>query len=153
MKLTDTDVLVGALTIYGEARGSTQQDRVAVAHTILNRMRARRWWGTGVSPFENHTMAAVCLKPFQFSCWNAGDPNYAQLTRLREQYRKAIQDPVARACLKALIDAADGWLPDPTGGATHYITSALHKSGKGPVWSQGREYVEIGAHRYFSGIE
>jgi len=153
LNLNDTDILVGALTIHGEARGCTQQGRLAVAHCILNRMRARRWWGTSVAPYENHSMAAVCLKPWQFSCWNAGDPNYSILSRLREEYRKAIQDRTCRASLKALLDAADGWMPDPTGGATHYLTTALHKSSRAPSWSRRDDYVEIGAHRFFTGID
>jgi spore germination cell wall hydrolase CwlJ-like protein len=154
MSVSDTDILVAALTIHGEARGCTQQGRVAIAHTILNRMRARKWWGVGVSPYPDHTAAAVCLKPWQFSCWNANDPNYLILSRLREQYRRAIQDPVARASLKALIDALDGWLPDPSGGATHYLTTALHRSSRAPAWARGRtDFVEIGSHRFFANVD
>lgn len=154
MEANDTDILIGALTIYGEARGCTQEGRVAIAHTILNRMRARKWWGSGVHPYRNHSMAAVCLKPWQFSVWNASDPNYALLSRLRDEYRQAIQNKDCRASLKALIDALDGYAPDPTGGATHYLTSRLHDSSKAPAWSrQNSDFIEIGAHRFFTDID
>jgi N-acetylmuramoyl-L-alanine amidase len=69
-----SDLLTGAATIYGEARGSTQEDRVAVAHTILNRTKAKSWYGKAVSPHPDHSISAICLKPMQFSCWNKNDP-------------------------------------------------------------------------------
>jgi spore germination cell wall hydrolase CwlJ-like protein len=153
MKATDTDILVGALTIHGEARGCTQEGRLAIAHTLLNRAKARRWWGTGVPGHPDHSIAAVCLKPWQYSVWNANDPNYTLLVRLRQEYRQAIQKKTCRAALKALIDALDGHAPDPTGGATHYLTIRLHNSPRAPAWSQRDNYLEIGAHRFFTGID
>jgi spore germination cell wall hydrolase CwlJ-like protein len=153
VKLNDIDILVGALTIHGEARGCTQAGRTAIAHTILNRVRARSWWGKGVCPYSDHSIAAVCLKPRQYSCWNANDPNYKLLTGLQRAYREAIQDKTCRAALKALIDALDGYELDHTGGATHYLTTALHKSNKAPPWSKRDKFVEIGKHRFFANID
>jgi hypothetical protein len=152
MNPNDTDILVATLTIHGEARGCTQAGRTAVAHTIINRARAASWWGKGVRPYADHSLAAVCLKPQQFSCWNTNDPNAKLLTTLRAEYRQAIQDHTCRAALKALIDALDGFAPDETFGCTHYLTSGLHRSRKAPAWSQGLGYVEIGAHRFFKGV-
>ena len=59
-----------ARTLYGEARGEGLPGIEAVACVILNRVafakaRGRYWWG--------NTVSQVCLKPGQFSCWNAGD--------------------------------------------------------------------------------
>lgn len=154
MKLSDTDILIGTLTIHGEARGCTQEGRTAIAHCILNRMRKRRWWGIAVSGHADHSMAAVCLKPWQFSCWNPNDPNSTLLETLQKDYRHAIQQKTCRAALKALIDAADGYIPDTTGGATHYLTTALHKSARCPAWAKGNNnFTEIGAHRFFAGIK
>ena len=154
MKLSDTDILIGALTIHGEARGCTQEGRTAIAHCLLNRMKAKAWWGKGVPRHADHSMSAVCLKKWQFSCWNSNDPNALLLTSLRENYRQAIQDKSCRAALKALIDAADGYAPDKTGGATHYLTTALHKSTRCPEWAKGNNaFIEIGAHRFFANIK
>lgn len=154
MIISDIDILVGALTIHGEARGCTQEGRTAIAHTILNRMKARAWWGIGTPGYASHTMAAVCLKPWQFSCWNAKDPNSTMLRTLQQQYREAIEQKTCRAALKALIDALDGYLPDNTRGATHYLTVTLHESTMCPDWAQGRDdYIQIGSHRFFSGVK
>lgn len=153
LDVSDTDILVGALTIHGEARGCTQEGRTAIAHTILNRCRLHSWWGKNVSPYPDHSISAVCLKPWQFSCWNADDPNSTLLTNLRAKYREAIQDKSCRASLKALIDALDGFVFDHTQGSTHYLTTALHNSTKAPAWSSRGDYIEIGAHRFFKGVK
>lgn len=153
LSVSDTDILVGALTIHGEARGCTQEGRTAIAHSILNRARAKSWWGKGVTGHPDHSIAAVCLKPWQFSCWNADDPNSTLLHKLRDEYRKAIQDKSCRASLKALIDALDGFAFDHTNGSTHYLTTALHNTARAPEWSKRGDYIEIGAHRFFRGIK
>lgn len=153
MKLSGIDILIGSLTIHGEARGCTQEGRTAIAHTILNRAKAKAWWGIGVTGFMDHTVSAVCLKPYQFSCWNPKDPNSQLLLALQEKYSEAIEKKSCRASLKALIDAADGYVYDMTGGATHYLTTTLHKSNRAPDWAKGRDnYIEIGAHRFFTGV-
>jgi hypothetical protein len=151
---SDNDILIGTLTLYGEARGSTHADRMAIAHTILNRMRARAWWGKSADPrLADHSMAAVCLKPMQFSCWNPSDRNSALLNDIRATQRLPLHDATMRACLLSLLAATDGDEGDPTAGATHYLTEVLHQSQWPPQWSKGRSFIAIGAHRFFSGIE
>jgi spore germination cell wall hydrolase CwlJ-like protein len=69
----DRDIL--ARTLWGEARGEGLAGQIAVAWTIRNRVndgKAKSWWGEGY--------AGVCLKPYQFSCWNKNDPNYPYLS-------------------------------------------------------------------------
>ena len=154
MTVSEIDILIGSLTIHGEARGCTQAGRTAIAHTILNRMRARSWWGKSTPGHADHSMGAVCLKAWQFSCWNANDPNSMLLKTLESDYRTAIKQKTCRAALKALIDALDGYAPDTTGRATHYLTTALHKSSRCPAWAKGNStFTEIGGHRFFAGIK
>jgi N-acetylmuramoyl-L-alanine amidase len=152
--VTDTDILVGALTIYGEARGEGQEGKNAVAHTILNRCKAKRWWGKGVPALVDHSIAEVCKTPSQFSCWNKSDQNYKLLIGYEaDGLGFAVGDKAFRACLKALIDAVDGFTIDHTKGCTHYLTTKLHESGKGPKWAERGDYAEIGKHRFFRGVE
>lgn len=78
----DRDLL--AWTLWGEARSETLAGQIAVAWTIRSRVndgKAKSWWGEGY--------AGVCQKPYQFSCWNKNDPNFAYFER-----REA--DPVPR---------------------------------------------------------
>lgn len=153
MTFTDVDILVAALTVHGEARGCTHKGRVAVAYSLVNRAKAANWWGKGVAPYADHSLAAVCLKPFQYSCWNANDPNYRLLATLQAEYRKAIQDKTCRNALYAVLAAIDEREPDPTGGATHYLTKRLHMSPGAPAWAKRDDYIEIGFHRFFKGVK
>jgi hypothetical protein len=60
-----------AMTIAGEARGEGKLGMYCAATVIAQRSIA---WG--------ETPTQVCLKKWQFSCWNPDDPNRAKLPRL-----------------------------------------------------------------------
>ena len=127
------DVL--ARTLYGEARGETRQGREAVACVIINRARRGGWWGS--------TIEDVCRKKWQFSCWNAHDPNRRKIEVVDTN------DACFAECLEIARRAIDGRLPDRTAGACHY-----HTSGVQPDWSMGKTpSAVIGAHHFFNDIE
>lgn len=134
----DIDVL--ARTLYGEARGEGVRGLEAVATVIMNRLaRARRhggyWWGGSV--------AAICRRPWQFSCWNADDPNRAKIEAVTPGNR------MFASCLRIARRAVSQTLPDPTAGATHY-----HARPVNPPWSQGRgACAEIGNHLFYNNVE
>lgn len=127
---TDADVL--ARTVWGEARGEPRAGREAVAAVVVNRVAAgRRAWGLSV--------AAACLAPRQFSCWNADDPNRPKLLAVGPADRAFAE------CLAVARLALAGRLPDPTGGATHY-----HAAGILPRWARGRApSAAIGRHVFY----
>lgn len=125
----DVDIL--ARTLCGEARSEGARGMQAVANVVMNRVRDRRW---------PNTAAAVCLQPYQFSCWNANDPNRAYMLRLSSG------DNIFRQALNIAQEAVSGNLPDITGGANHYHT---HESK--PYWSKGETPIaSIGGHRFFN---
>lgn len=135
------DVL--ARTMWAEARGEPDADAGmrAVAHVVLNRRDAQRWWG--------HSVEAVCTKPSQFSCWNEGDPNRRQLLAVRRG--DALFDlALAIAEWLLTLDAGERIRSDTTGGATHYhATSMAHL----PNWAVGQAPVRtIGHHAFYCGI-
>ena len=131
------DLEIMAKTVYGEARGEAHEGRVAVAQTILNRLLADTWYGD--------TLAEVCLKPFQFSCWNEDDPNLVKLTDL-SLARSSIFAECMIACLDALRSATDH---DPTNGATHYHTKSIS-----PYWAMGKNTcAEIGNHLFYNDVD
>jgi N-acetylmuramoyl-L-alanine amidase len=134
------DLYTLARTIYGEARGEPWAGKLGVGWAIRNRVDADLhgdgkpdWWGEGY--------AAVCLKPYQFSCWNAKDPNRPKLLTV------TTSDPDFRECLAAATGVMSGVEPDPTGGATHYKVSTL----KWPRdWgAQKPPLAVIGAHTFY----
>ena len=72
---TDKDRDILTRTLWGEARGESLAGQIAVAWTIRNRVndgKAKSGWGEGY--------ACVCLKPYQFSCWNKNAPNFSCLS-------------------------------------------------------------------------
>ncbi|MHA1597935.1 MAG: cell wall hydrolase [Alphaproteobacteria bacterium] len=136
----DLGIEILARTLYGEARGETVRGKEAVAAVIVNRVhRARQrggyWWGD--------TLENVCLKPWQFSCWNEGDPNRAKIEAVTPDNR------VFQSCIRIARRAAAGALEDPTNNATHY-----HGSHANPPWARGQApSAVIGRHLFYASIE
>ncbi|NQU58997.1 MAG: cell wall hydrolase [Rhodospirillales bacterium] len=136
----DAEVELLARTLYGEARGETVRGKEAVACVIINRVKRARerggyWWGD--------SLGLVCQKPWQFSCWNAGDPNLKKITAVAPDNR------VFQSCIRIARRAATGALDDLTGGATHY-----HTKGVNPPWSRAKApSLEIGNHLFYANIE
>lgn len=130
-----------ARTLWGEARGEPVRGKEAVAAVVLNRVAraqargGRYWWGGDI--------VAVCLKPWQFSCWNAADPNRAKLLAVTEA------DAAFAACLRIARRAVAGSLTDPTAGATHYHARGIH-----PPWAwRLAPCAEIGGHLFYNTVE
>ena len=135
------EIEVLARTIYGEARGETVAGKEAVAAVILNRVRRAEktggtyWWGA--------TIKKVCLKPWQFSCWNKNDLNRSKVLGVEKTNRNF------QTCLRIARRTIAGSLKDKTGGATHYHTKSVD-----PIWSRGRMYsAEIGHHQFYNNVE
>lgn len=133
----DIDVL--ARTLYGEARGESYKGKQAVANVIVNRYKEgknnsgkRRMWGDSI--------ANVCLKPWQFSCWNKSDPNRDIIINIKPDANTNIKE-----CFEIARLAVSGKLPDITNGATYYHTTAVY-----PAWSRGKEPdLQIATHVFF----
>jgi N-acetylmuramoyl-L-alanine amidase len=130
----DVDIL--ARTIWGEARGEGQLGREGVAAVVLNRLKH------GQPDRFGATIADVCLKSKQFSCWNADDPNLEKLQRVDET------DHHFRACIEIAERAVNGTLADPTSGSDHYHTISVS-----PTWSKEKQpAVVIGVHKFYNNI-
>jgi hypothetical protein len=136
------DVDIVARTIYGEARGESEEGQIAVGFVAFNRSEDAQ--KTGRRQFGDGSPASACLQPFQFSCWNANDPNAAKLRALDADD----PDPVFAKCLRIAEEVLSGQIPDPTNGATFYHTSNIS-----PPWSRGQTpCAEIGRHKFYKGI-
>lgn len=126
-----------ARTIWGEARGQSLAGMEAVANVVLNRVkiakaRGKFWWG--------NTIIEVCRKPYQFSCWNANDPNLPKLLAVD------LRNIHFATALRIARRAVAGVLDDNTKGATHY-----HAHYVSPRWAVGQKpSVVIGDHIFYS---
>lgn len=128
----DIDIL--ARTIYGEARGETKAGQIAVGLVIINRYKSRKW-------FAGRTIADTCLKPWQFSCWNANDPNCGKIRQLN--------DSILGPYWKLAEQLINNEYQDVTNGATHYHTKKIK-----PAWANGKlPCAIIGNHVFYKDIE
>ena len=131
--MNDLDVM--SRTLYGEVRGEYKRyglaPFIAVANVINNRCQQQTWYGK--------TIKDVCLKPYQFSCWNEGDPNrliVEQVTDLDPLFK------LSKVVCKKVLDAD---FPDLTNGADHYHNTSVY-----PKWACDKKaVVTIGNHIFY----
>jgi len=136
--MSDTDQFsdqeIVAKTLWGESRGEGHDGQQAVANVIMNRANSPRWWGNDAR--------SVCLKPYQFSCWNENDPNRAKLMAI------TTDDSIYGQCLSIAGDALSGALSDLTLGSDSYCTLS-----SSPNWSEGLSpVITIGNHKFYKTI-
>lgn len=136
MKADDIDVL--ARTIYGEARGEYGKQSgiaslIAVGNVVVNRVREGGRYGK--------TIQEVCQKPWQFSCWNEGDPNRRLIIQ------DTIDDPVFSICCEVALKVSQQQWPDLTMGSNHYHASTMPTY---PSWVKNiTPKVSIGQHLFY----
>ena len=133
------DQTVLAKTLWGEARGEGRAGMRAVAAVVLNRLRVR---------YRNcDSVAAVCLDPLQFSCWNGNDVNLPLMQSLGATYDADYQN-----ALDIAAQAIAGPLPDPTLNSKHYVATTLPPVAM-PTWLRGKTpAVIIGRHAFYNDI-
>lgn len=132
---TFDDITVMAGTLWGEARNQGDEGMIAVGNVIMNRVKAQTWYG--------HSVKTVCLKKWQFSCWNENDPNYKKILEL--DWR----DDAFCKCLSLSYYFSKNVIDDNTNGATHYHTKSIS-----PKWAEGKTpCAEIGDHLFYNDIK
>jgi cell wall hydrolase len=125
-----------ARTLCGEARGEGEVGMQSVANVVMNRVAKPCWWGRNIKD--------VCLKPFQFSCWNENDPNLPIILNLNDGF-SIFTDSLAIA-----QRAVAGTLEDITGGATSYYAASMDTP---PRWAEGKTpCARIGGQLFFKDI-
>ena len=125
LKALGEDEILG-LTIIGEARGELIQGQVAVGSVIRNRVNAHKT-----------IYQTECLKPKQFSCWNADDPNYPMLIELADKLLNGqyITDRYLVQCMYVAAGIVGDEILDNTHGAQYYMTTNLYNSPSRPSWA------------------
>lgn len=122
-----------ARTAWAEARGDGQDGMTAVMNVICTRANNPRWWGNNI--------ANVCLKPWQFSCWNANDPNRAKLMAVTDS------DPQFALALNLAELAVECVLPDITKGADSYYAMSMLEP---PAWATPDKFTaQVGSQRFY----
>jgi len=101
-KLDDKQIM--ALTIWGESRGEIHDGKIAVGTVILNRVDHHDW--------EGNTIQAVCLCPYQFSCYLPNDPNEVKMKSIADNWDTSYQSSsVLQECYEVASGLIDGTIP------------------------------------------
>lgn len=127
---TVDDVVLLSLLVWGEARGEPVEGQIAVAYVVRNRVRKglRSW-------------KQVMLQPYQFSCFNEGDPNLSKIVELIGSPNRG--GLVLQQCYWVAQGVFEDMLLDNTGGATHYMTKSLYDSPQRPSWARNMKVTKI----------
>lgn len=134
---TKFDIETAARTVLGEARGEPIEGQEAVAWVIRHRAIADRFGGS--------TLAHVCLRRAQFSCWDMDDPNREFIGEISLHHVALMQ---AVAMVERVMYADLGL--DPIDGATHYHRKDMEPR---PPWSFGVDPVKIiGNHAFYNNV-
>lgn len=129
---TASPVVVAALTLWGEARGLGVRGMHGVMNVIANRVAHPGWWGD--------TYSQVCLRHWQFSCWNFSDPNRAKLLMLTASDENYV------SALGLAWLSENNQLPDITEGADSYYDTSISP----PDWAADSAFtVAIGNMRFY----
>lgn len=132
------DAEIVAQTLWGEARGEGEAGMRGVASVIRNRL-SRQYRG-------KKTLGAVCVDPFQFSCWNSGDANRRKLDDVLRSPDNAFR--LAQDIAKELLGST---LADTTNRATHYFATSIRTR---PSWARGKTpCARIGGHEFYNDID
>ncbi len=138
-KPTAWEFILLALCAWREARNQGSVGMLAVAWSIRNRVMkpGKTWWG---DDWED-----VIEKPWQYSSFNANDPNAKLLPG----------DPAKDLTWSSALDAAEraylGLGIDPTGGATHYYNPKVVTTPPAWVSAPGTVFIkQIGEHLFYT---
>lgn len=143
LRLSPAQIL--AVTIYGEARGEPTEGQIAVGSVILERVDHHDW--------DGKTVMEVCLKRWQFSCYNERDPNYGKLLNIAEKWDQAMATNAAlNACFGIAVGLLTGEIDrTPEIAESHCCNYATAAGAESVKWDDKMKVVAgIGAHIFFA---
>ena len=138
------DLSFVARTTVGEIRGGTEQQMRNVVWALFN-----RWRSTAGQWSKDDTLATACLRPWQFSGWTPGDPNFSVM------HNTGFHDPVYRRAFMIVLDVLDTPLGDPIMGARHYHARSMIAKPKWAFFDSGEPRpvaVDDGAHLFYVDV-
>lgn len=123
----DTEKMILARMLFGEARNCSREEKIAVAYTAINRANDGKKW-------NGSTVKEAILVPKQYSCFNENDPNRKKIMNPEKYDKRSFIE-----CLDVATRVLEGAYPDPTKGATHY-----HTLSSTPSWAKSTKIEKKG---------
>lgn len=123
----NSDAEVITATVYGEIRGGNQEAWENVIQVFLKRKEL------GYAP----TLRAVCLQPWQFSCWNPMTVHQAPSADFNAMMAAKAKDQVTWSEIEyVVLQALAGKNPNRIGAADSYYANTIRK----PYWAAPPAY-------------
>ncbi len=124
---SDSDEVLLARMLFGEARNCSDLEKIAIGYTAINRANDGKKW-------NGETVKEAILKPNQYSCFNDGDPNKEKLMNPYVDDKEAFDK-----CLIVASNMLKDKYDDKNTGATHYYNPSGCKE---PAWAS--KMIKIG---------
>ena len=125
------DLVFLALVTWREARGEPHEAKLAVAHSIMNRVHRPTWWGRDV--------VSVTTKKWQYSSMT--DPRDPQLSTW-----PAPAEDSWLECLEVAELVLEDKVRNPVPGADSYFDTSIAP----PPWTKGARFVaQLGRLRFY----
>lgn len=127
-----SNIVFLALVVWRESRGEIYTAKLAVAFSIMERVKHSKWWG--------NDLYSVIFKRFQYSSMtNKGDPNLVAWPTMT--------DPAWVDSMQASVAALAGSVKNPAPGADSYFDTSIAP----PVWAKPEQFViQIGSLRFYN---
>lgn len=136
----DSDEIILARALYGEARGEPRAGKIAVAWVIRNRKEHPRWWNSNTS-----TYLATITQPQQFACFNPTDQNLKYVQDPSLNFGIALEKAAWYECYEIAKKVIAGEIADNTLHADSFHSTAIN-----PDWAtQDKFTVQIGNHLFY----
>lgn len=141
---SNSDIVVLTALVFTEARGESDQGKMAVAEVVKNRAARPSWWG--------RDFREVMLRKYQFSGLSEGDPSLRTLMDLAVNWTDVGRVMWSR-CWRAawFVHRATNWVPrlGTARGADYY-----HATGARARWIQlaedaGPPLIVVGRHVFY----
>lgn len=116
----DSEQMILARAIFGEARSLPEEGKIAVGWSIRNRTTDSRW---------GDTYHKVILQPHQYSAFNENDKN---IVYVKNPFFDKKQIQAWRECYEIAGKIIDGKANDLTDGANHYFSDYIDS----PRWTK-----------------
>ena len=129
------DLTLLACCIWGESRGEGDDGKIAVGCVVRNRVNSGARYGRGWN--------GCILKPWQFSSFNANDPNSAKLL----DPLKHGTEETWEACYRAAAKVYFGDTDDLSKGAVFYFSRPLIAPPN--AWGDVEHTADIGGLHFY----